>query len=105
MENGKLVDTYHYVMTQDFPYSISCFYGKSYEPQPGAGGMSGMSGMGGMSGSASAQTGASTSGATPPAPPQAAIDACTGKSSGAACTVGPGSGTCTTMGAYFACKP
>jgi hypothetical protein len=23
--NGKLVTTYHYVMTQDFPYSVSCF--------------------------------------------------------------------------------
>jgi len=23
--NGKKVTTYHYVMTQDFPYSVSCF--------------------------------------------------------------------------------
>lgn len=27
--------TYHYVMTQDFPYSVSCFRGKSYWSGPG----------------------------------------------------------------------
>jgi YHYH protein len=30
--DGKTVTMYHYVMTQDFPYSVSCFRGKSYEP-------------------------------------------------------------------------
>ncbi len=43
MLNGTLTTMYHYVMTQDFPYSVSCFHGKSYEPQPGASGMQGMS--------------------------------------------------------------
>ncbi|HUC02028.1 MAG TPA: YHYH protein [Candidatus Paceibacterota bacterium] len=103
MENGTLVDTYHYVMTEDFPYSVSCFHGKSYEPNPGAmSGMSGTSGMSGMSGMSGASAG---TGGTPPAPPQAAIDACAGKASGASCTVGQTSGTCATIGGDFACKP
>ena len=33
--DGKTVTTYHYVMTQDFPYSASCFRGKAADP-PGA---------------------------------------------------------------------
>ena len=98
MENGALVDTYHYVMTQDFPYSVSCFHGKSYEPKPGQTQSS-------QSGGSVTTGQATTGGATPPAPPQAAIDACTGKSSGTACSVGPGSGTCATIGTYLACKP
>jgi hypothetical protein len=35
--DGKAVTTYHYVMTQDFPYSVGCFKGKSYAPRPGGG--------------------------------------------------------------------
>lgn len=31
-ENGKSVTTYHYVMTQDFPYSVSCFRGTAIQP-------------------------------------------------------------------------
>ena len=34
--DGKEVTTYHYVMTQDFPYSVSCFRGVEGE-SPGAG--------------------------------------------------------------------
>jgi hypothetical protein len=30
--NGKKVSTYHYVMTQDFPYSISCFRSTAIQP-------------------------------------------------------------------------
>jgi hypothetical protein len=101
MENGTLVDTYHYVMTEDFPYSVSCFHGKSYEPKPGP--AQGTQGGQGITGGGGNSNGAA--GGAPPAPPQAAIDACTGKASGAACTVGPGSGTCTTISTYFACKP
>jgi len=41
--NGKSTMTYHYVMTQDFPYSVSCFRAKPNQisdalhsrPQPG----------------------------------------------------------------------
>lgn len=30
--DGKPVTTYHYVMTQDFPYSVSCFRGEAIQP-------------------------------------------------------------------------
>jgi hypothetical protein len=30
--DGQLVTTYHYVMTQDFPYSISCYRSKPIQP-------------------------------------------------------------------------
>jgi hypothetical protein len=94
--DGKTQSSYHYVLTQDFPYSVGCFRGTSqFKP-------------GGMpSGSTSATGGVNTSTQTnnPPAPPQEAISACAGKSSGASCSVGPMSGSCATIGTYFACKP
>jgi hypothetical protein len=34
--DGKNVTTYHYVMTQDFPYSVSCYRGTAIQP-PGQG--------------------------------------------------------------------
>jgi hypothetical protein len=35
--DGKLTTSYHYVMTQDFPYSVSCFRGRAIRaPQPTA---------------------------------------------------------------------
>ena len=30
--DGKAVTMYHYVMTQDFPYSVSCFRGTASPP-------------------------------------------------------------------------
>jgi hypothetical protein len=30
--NGRTITTYHYVMTQDFPYSVSCFRGTATAP-------------------------------------------------------------------------
>jgi hypothetical protein len=37
MVDGKTVTGYHYVMTQDFPYSVSCFRAQAIKPpgQPG----------------------------------------------------------------------
>jgi hypothetical protein len=36
MLDGKPVTTYHYVMTQDFPYSVSCFRSTPVQPpRPG----------------------------------------------------------------------
>ena len=32
IQDGKTVTTYHYVMTQDFPYSVSCFRAKPITP-------------------------------------------------------------------------
>jgi hypothetical protein len=34
---GQLVEMYHYHATAEFPYSIGCFRGVSYEPQPQGG--------------------------------------------------------------------
>lgn len=40
--DGVLVESYHYVMTQDFPYSVSCFRGTpSQAPRPDGGGQGG----------------------------------------------------------------
>lgn len=50
--NGKKSTTYHYVMTQDFPYSISCFRGQAIQPP-------------GLSSGASAGGGNSTAGPPP----------------------------------------
>jgi hypothetical protein len=51
--DGKQVQTYHYVMTQDFPYSASCFRAQATRPpgQPaGQAGQAGGSGQGGPPG-------------------------------------------------------
>jgi len=115
-ENGTMVNTYHYVMTKDFPYSISCFRGKSYEPKPGpnatggssgaSGSMSGMSGMGGMNmGGMNMQTSntggvSNSSGSGMSTPPAAAISACATVAAGGECSFttpnGTISGTCQT---------
>lgn len=36
MLDGKMVTSYHYVMTQDFPYSVSCFRAQPTEPTSSA---------------------------------------------------------------------
>lgn len=103
-ENGTMVGTYHYVMTQDFPYSVSCFRGVSYEPKPGPNGQGSMAGMQmGGSGSSEGQGEGQT-------PPQAAIDACSSESLGASCSFstpnGTVSGSCNqTPGDIVACVP
>lgn len=83
--DGKQVTTYHYVLTQDFPYSVSCFRGKSYEPRPG-------------SGQNGTQQAGQTSSGTQAGPPAQAISACSGKSAQSACSFttpqGTVSGTC-----------
>ena len=101
--DGKQVSTYHYVLTQDFPYSVSCFRGQSYEPMPG--GAPGASASTSVSTTSSQGVPPPSGSGTPPAPPQEAIDACTGKASSESCSVGQVTGTCATIGAYFACKP
>ncbi|MDR3571667.1 MAG: YHYH protein [Candidatus Pacebacteria bacterium] len=93
--DGKSLTMYHYVLTQDFPYSVSCFRGKSYEPKPG-----GASQSAGGSGQPQQGTQNQSSQGMPPSPPQAAISACAGNSSGASCSFsaqnGTVSGTCQT---------
>jgi hypothetical protein len=93
---------YHYVLTQDFPYSVSCFKGTSTF-KPGAPTTSVKAGA--------LQAGAPTDqqmgpGGTLPAPPQEAIDICIGKDAGAPCVVGKaGVGLCESFANTFACKP
>ena len=98
--DGKAVQTYHYVLTQDFPYSVACFRGTSYEPKPGSG----------QNGTQSHPQGAAQPTDAAHTPPQPAIDACSGKATGASCSFqtpsGTLSGTCETPpGASLACVP
>jgi hypothetical protein len=80
--DGKQVTTYHYVLTQDFPYSVGCFRGTSYEPKPSGG-----------SGSQQIPQGQIQQGGKPLIPPQAAITACVSKASDATCSFSGGQGT------------
>ncbi|MBX9765129.1 YHYH protein [Patescibacteria group bacterium] len=106
MLDGKRTKTYHYVMTQDFPYSVGCFRGK-----PATMGVS--SGGGAPSGTVQPTQGSGMQGGGTPSgnqPPAEAQAACSGKSNGATCSfVTPMgntiSGTCSTPGGVFACLP
>jgi hypothetical protein len=102
--DGKKTTIYHYVMTMDFPYSVSCFRGKPVSlqiiPRNGQGGM--MQGQGNqiMQNGKSGMMGQGQSGQANGQPPQAAFTACSGKSTGATCSLttpnGILSGTCQT---------
>ena len=101
--DGKKVITYHYVMTQDFPYSVSCFRGKPITTGPSVGTQTqtqlGAKNYGGNS----SQTQAGN-------PPQAALDACLNKGVDAACSIatpqGNIQGTCRTPpNSSLACIP
>ena len=100
--DGKNTVTYHYVMTQDFPYSASCFRAKAINP----------SGIGqGMQGQQNTRMMPSGSPGMPQGgPPQEAITACSGKSQGVSCTFttprGMITGTCQTPpNGSLACVP
>ena len=67
-EDGNSIVTYHYVMTYDFPYSASCFRGKPVQYMVIDNGPN-------QNGPNQGRT-----------PPQEAINACTGKSSGDSCS-------------------
>lgn len=102
--DGKQVTTYHYVMTADFPYSVSCFRGKPSRVNP-----SNPPTSGGVSNGISGGTGSGMSGGQ--TPPKAAQDACISKQTGNSCEVstsnGKLSGECRTTpdNKYFACIP
>ncbi|HQU07550.1 MAG: hypothetical protein B7X04_01195 [Parcubacteria group bacterium 21-54-25] len=85
--NGQTVTTYHYVLTEEYPYTIGCFRGT---PVVGA-----------------AHTATQdASGSAGSSPPQAAITACGGKPIGASCNAPSSAGTCRTMpDGSFACVP
>lgn len=85
--DGKKQTIYHYVLTQDFPYSVGCFKGRSYEPTPGRGMATGVS--------SSQSTPAQAGGATPKTPPAEAIAACSGKQQRASCSFATATGSIT----------
>jgi hypothetical protein len=99
--DGKRATTYHYVLTEDFPYSVSCFRGKSAVQGP-------TGGTPAASGSAPAS---SPSGMDRGTPPEDAISACSGKAVGVRCSFvtlrGDSlSGTCAAPpGSSLACVP
>ncbi|HYL65901.1 MAG TPA: YHYH protein [Nitrosopumilaceae archaeon] len=110
IENGAATTTYHYVMTYDFPYSASCFRGKPAEYMVISNGQTGQNSQGsqGLPNQNVPNQNGPTQGHTPP---QEAITACSGKSSGDLCSfTSPHgdmiSGTCQTPpGNLLACIP
>lgn len=105
--DGEKKITYHYVLTQDFPYSVSCFRSKPTKTGGQATQTTSNQGVqtnqqGGMS---QPQAGAPSNGNNPPTPPQEAQDACKGLKAGSTCSVGEQmTGTCQ-MRSVFACFP
>lgn len=83
--DSKSVTMYHYVLTQDFPYTVSCFHGQSYEPKPSAPSSSGGMEMG-------SQTNMQMN-MNAPTPPQAAITACASATLGTRCSFSGPQGT------------
>ena len=82
MEDGVTKITYHYVMTYDFPYSASCFRAKPTQYTVISNGESGQFGPSGPH-----QLGQNQPGQNQPgSPPQEAVNACNGKSSGSLCS-------------------
>ena len=83
--DGQVVEMYHYHATQEFPYTVGCFMGTPAVRAVTTGeGQGGASQPGGQQGNGQG------------GPPQEAINACLGLSQGAACSVGPTTGTCQT---------
>jgi len=102
IQDGQKKITYHYVMTQDFPYSASCFRARPTRIGPSGGSGQHNQQMPQMQ----------LQGGPPRMPPQEALSACSGKSDGASCGfISPRgdtiSGTCRTPPAQssLACVP
>jgi hypothetical protein len=94
--DGKKTITYHYVMTEDFPYSASCFRGKPVMNGPSVKGQSQNGAPGQMNGQGQMRGGQNQMGQLPQ-PPQAAFDACVGKNSGKSCFMNTPNGQLTGM--------
>ncbi|MGI8419384.1 MAG: YHYH protein [Candidatus Levyibacteriota bacterium] len=90
MLDGKETTIYHYVMTEDFPYSVSCFRGKPVNLQVIKGQL--------PQGNAMQPQQTTMQSANHPQPPQQAFTVCHGKTTGASCSFtlprGVISGTC-----------
>lgn len=91
--DGQSKEMYHYHMTNEFPYTIGCFKGTP------------ISSMNSSNTSGAAPQGAGSGGGAP----QAAKDACSGKSVSASCSFSDGngshSGSCISTPDGMACKP
>ncbi len=108
--------TYYYVITDAFPSIPRCLFGSgdsSFQKGPGAGQQRGGSGRG-PEGDTSERRGPPRGGGPPPGgrgsgPPQEAISACSGRSSGSSCSFrtprGTISGTCRSIESDLACVP
>ena len=83
--DGKKTTTYHYVMTEDFPYSASCFRGKPVSMQV----MSSQQSINIQGGQTGVQKGQK------PQPPQEAFTICNGKQTGTSCSFTAPRGTVT----------
>lgn len=102
--NGIEKEMYHYVLTQEYPYTIGCFRGTpivSTSVQTQGGGSSQNGGQ---------QSGTPQGGGSQSGPPQEAISACSGKTTNASCSftggMGTVSGTCRqTPEGVTACVP
>lgn len=86
--DGKQVTMYHYVMTEDFPYSVSCFRAKNTLTGP----LGGAPGQGQQGGNNNQPSGNQPS-AGQNGPPQAAIAACSGQTAGGSCSFSAPNGT------------
>lgn len=86
--DGKRTTMYHYVMTEDFPYSVSCFHAKPVRLQL-------FSHAGSTQLTSSGQQKPSGQQPQPKQSPQQAFTACSGKTSRQSCSVNTPNGTIT----------
>lgn len=100
VRDGKKTTTYHYVMTEDFPYSVSCFRGKPVSLQVISNSNRGQQETTIHQPLSGVPPQGSVYNTKRPQPPQVARDACAGKNSGISCSFpGPNGtidGTCQT---------
>ncbi|KXK15986.1 MAG: hypothetical protein UZ14_CFX002000162 [Chloroflexi bacterium OLB14] len=92
--DGQFVEMYHYHATHEFPYTVGCF--KGTPSVKSIGGQGQQQGGQNQQGEQAGQQ-----------PPQEAINACSGLSQGASCSVGNMTGTCMTPpnSSQLACVP
>lgn len=82
--DGKKKTTYHYVMTQDFPYSVSCFRAQPVRTGPSGGVVSGTTNSPSGSSGRNDRIGGE--------PPAEAFTACVGHTNGESCSIKTPSG-------------
>ncbi|HUY68257.1 MAG TPA: YHYH protein [Alphaproteobacteria bacterium] len=86
IEDGRKAVTYHYVMTMDFPYSVSCFRAKPMRIGPAQDETENFGNRGGDGAIPASAMGGRYNRMGPRRAPPQALDACGGQSDGAACS-------------------